>query len=55
MHKGIHKELVSLIAIVKCHIDSLKEEVKRVQCYSFAGHFHDANAIHVGCHKQNPR
>lgn len=40
---------------VKCHIDSLKEEVKGVQCYSFAGRFHNANPIRVACHRQKPQ
>lgn len=44
MHKIIPKELVLFIAIFKCHIGSLKKEVKRVLCRIFR----EAIPIHVG-------
>lgn len=44
MHKIIPKELMLFIAIFKCHVGSLKKEVKRVLCRIFR----EAIPVHVG-------
>lgn len=42
------KEVVLFIAIASCHKGFLKDGVKTVQCYSFAGIFSEGNPIDGG-------